>query len=302
MACGCGRTTAWMTRQHLTLSAFRTFPRCQAESLHGRFTAEVAWLVASHEAGATIASACSSALLLAEAGLLAGCDATTHWAFAADLARYPNVKVRTNQSLVVTGVGERIVMAGGGTSWLDMALYLIARYIGLKEARQVARIHMLDWHDGGQLPYASLLVTKQIDDAVILRCQEWVALNYATAAPVAAMMRIVGLPERSFMRRFYCGHRDVTARVCASSANRGSQTDAGNRRRTDRGGGCRGRLPGRELLQSAVPPARRDDPGTLPAPFRLAPSRAGEMIGQIAVVVVWTSQVEGMDERGARIR
>ena len=162
----------------------------------------MAWLRSSHEAGATIASACSSALLLAEAGLLAGCDATTHWAFAADLARYPNVKVRTNQSLVVTGVGERIVMAGGGTSWLDMALYLIARYIGLKEARQVARIHMLDWHDGGQLPYASLLVTKQIDDAVILRCQEWVALNYATAAPVAAMMRIVGLPERSFMRRF----------------------------------------------------------------------------------------------------
>ena len=93
-------------------------------------------------------------------------------------------------------------MAGGGTSWLDMALYLIARYVGLKEARQVARTYMLDWHDHGQLPFASLLVAKQIDDALIARCQEWVAMNYAAAAPVAAMMRIVGLPERSFMRRF----------------------------------------------------------------------------------------------------
>jgi transcriptional regulator GlxA family with amidase domain len=35
-----------------------------------------------------------------------------------------------------------------------------------------------------------------------MRCQEWIALNYATAAPVIAMMRIVGLPERPFMRRF----------------------------------------------------------------------------------------------------
>jgi transcriptional regulator GlxA family with amidase domain len=178
------------------------FSAMPGESLHGRFALEVAWLRSCYEAGATITSACSGALLLAEAGLLAGCDATIHWAFAADLARYPNVKVRTNQSLVVTGIGERIVMAGGGTSWLDMALYLIARYIGLKEARQVARIHMLDWHDDGQLPFASLLVARQIDDALIMRCQEWIALNYATAAPVIAMMRIVGLPERSFMRRF----------------------------------------------------------------------------------------------------
>jgi transcriptional regulator GlxA family with amidase domain len=178
------------------------FSAVPGESLHGRFAVEVAWLRSCHEAGKTMASACSGALLLAEAGLLAGCDATIHWAFADDLARYPNVRVRTNQSLVITGIGGRIVMAGGGTSWLDMALYLIARYVGLKEARQVARIHMLDWHDDGQLPFAALLVAKQVDDAVILRCQEWVALNYAAAAPVAAMTRIVGLPERSFVRRF----------------------------------------------------------------------------------------------------
>jgi transcriptional regulator GlxA family with amidase domain len=36
-------------------------------------------------------------------------------------------------------------MAGGGTSWQDMALYRIARHVGLKEARQVARTYMLDF-------------------------------------------------------------------------------------------------------------------------------------------------------------
>ena len=158
-----------------------------------------------------MASACSGALLLAEAGLLAGCDATIHWAFAADLARYPNVKVRTNQSLVVTGIGERIVMAGGGTSWLDMALYLIARYVGLKEARQVARIHMLDWHDDGQLPFASLLVTKQIDDAVILQMPGMGGAELRLGCPGGrddAHRRAAGTVVHAKVCR---RHRDVTA-------------------------------------------------------------------------------------------
>jgi transcriptional regulator GlxA family with amidase domain len=172
------------------------------EPLGDRFNDEVAWLRACHAGGATMASACSGAVLLAEAGLLAGCEATIHWAYVASLARYPDVRVRAERSLVVTGAGDRIVMGGGGTSWQDMALYLIARHVGLAEARQVARTYMLDWHDHGQLPFASLLAAKQADDALIAQCQEWVAMNYSTAAPVAAMMAIAGLPDRSFVRRF----------------------------------------------------------------------------------------------------
>jgi transcriptional regulator GlxA family with amidase domain len=172
------------------------------EPLGDRFNHEVAWLRACHASGATMASACSGALLLAEAGLLAGCEATIHWAYVTSLASYPDVRVRAERSLVVTGAGNQIVMGGGGTSWQDMALYLIARHVGMAEARQVARTYMLDWHDHGQLPFASLLVTKQVNDALIAQCQEWVAMNYSAVTPVAAMMSIAGLPERSFVRRF----------------------------------------------------------------------------------------------------
>src|SRR4051812_17550030 len=140
------------------------------EPLGDRFAAEVDWLRACHARGATVASACSGAVLLAEAGLLAGCEATIHGAYVAALARYPDVRVRAERSLVVTGEGGRIVMGGGGTSWQDMALYLIARHVGLREARQVARTYMLDWHDDGQLPFASLLAAKQVADALIARC------------------------------------------------------------------------------------------------------------------------------------
>jgi len=169
----------------------------------GKFNEEVAWLRAHHEAGAILATACSGAVLLAEAGLLHHCDATIHWGFARALTdHYPTVRVHTDRALVVSGIGQRIVMAGGGMSWHDLALYLIGRHVGLKEAMEVAKLHMLHWHDLGQQPFAHLAATRQADDALVAKCQAWVADNYAAAAPVAAMIALSGLPERSFSRRF----------------------------------------------------------------------------------------------------
>lgn len=171
--------------------------------LAARFAPEIAWLRARYAAGATLATACSGAMLLAEAGLLSGCEATTHWAWCDVLARdYPGVKVRGQRALVVTGEGGRLVMAGGGSTWLDLALYLIARLAGVEAAMQVARLNLIDWHSIGQQPFARIARTRQVDDAVIARCQTWIAEHYMEAAPVAAMVRLSGLAERTFKRRF----------------------------------------------------------------------------------------------------
>ncbi len=173
------------------------------ESLDGRFTDEIDWLVQCHAAGATLATACSGALLLAEAGLLDGHEATTHWAYCNILRqRYPAVKVRTQRALVISGEGHRLVMAGGGTSWLDLALYLIARASGTDAAMQVAKLNLIDWHDIGQQPFARLVQSAQVDDAVIARCQIWIADHYREPSPVTAMIRLSGIAERSFKRRF----------------------------------------------------------------------------------------------------
>jgi transcriptional regulator GlxA family with amidase domain len=173
------------------------------EPLDGRFRAEVEFLKRCHASGALLATACSGALLLAEAGLLDGHDATTHWAYC-DLMtkRYPRIRVHTQRALVVSGAEQRLVMAGGGTSWLDLALYLIARLAGVEAAMQVARINLVDWHDIGQQPFARLARSRQVDDAVIARCQNWIAENYAEHQPVAQMTRLSGLAQRSFARRF----------------------------------------------------------------------------------------------------
>jgi transcriptional regulator GlxA family with amidase domain len=142
-------------------------------------------------------------MLLAEAGLLDGQEATTHWAYCDVLSRrYKSVKVNAQRALVISGEAQRLVMAGGGTSWLDLALYLIARVSSVEAAMQVARLNLIDWHAVGQQPFARLARTRQVDDAVIGRCQEWIAQNYHEPAPVASMVRLSGLAERSFKRRF----------------------------------------------------------------------------------------------------
>jgi transcriptional regulator GlxA family with amidase domain len=173
------------------------------EPLEGRFDREIAWLTQCHAQGAIVATACSGAMLLAQSGLLDGQDATTHWAYCDVMRRrYPRVRVHAQRALVIAGEGQRLVMAGGGTSWLDLTIYLIARFAGIECAMQTARINLVDWHDIGQQPFARLARARQVDDALIARCQAWIAQHYHEPAPVAAMTRLSGLAERSFKRRF----------------------------------------------------------------------------------------------------
>lgn len=167
------------------------------------YAAEMAWLRACHRRGALLAAACTGALLFAEAGLLEHQEATTHWAYCDALARrFPTIRVHAHRSLVVSGEGGRLIMAGGGSSWVDLALFLVARLVGVDEAMHLARINLIDWHHEGQQPYAALTTSRQVADACISRCQVWVARHYDTASPVAGMVRVSGLTERSFKRRF----------------------------------------------------------------------------------------------------
>jgi transcriptional regulator GlxA family with amidase domain len=97
------------------------------------YAAEASWLRRCHAGGATLASVCTSTMLLAATGLLDGREATIHWAYAKTLTRhYPSVRVQHNRALVISGVGQRLVMAGGGTSHHDLVLYLIGRFVGLR--------------------------------------------------------------------------------------------------------------------------------------------------------------------------
>ncbi|MFC3227919.1 GlxA family transcriptional regulator [Marinibaculum pumilum] len=171
--------------------------------LAGRDPQEVEWLRRCHAAGTTIAASCSGALLLAESGLLDCCAATIHWAYCTAMQRSdPRVEVQGSRVLVAAGEGQRINTAGGGTSWQDMALFLVALHFGQEEAMHLARIYLMDWHPHGQLPFAALAGSRQDSDRQVALAQDWLAENYQTPHAVADMVAASGLPDRSYKHRF----------------------------------------------------------------------------------------------------
>lgn len=173
------------------------------ETPEGRWRDEIAWVQRHVASGALVCSTCSGSVLLAEAGLLDGAEAASHWTMA-DLFRdrYPSVRFRPERILCDSGRGGRLITTGGASAWQDLALYLIARFCGAEEAARVARLFLLGDRGYGQLPFASMARPRQHSDAVISRIQEWLVDNYAVSNPVSAMVERSGLPVRSFKRRF----------------------------------------------------------------------------------------------------
>ena len=177
----------------------------------GRHPAMVAWIRAMHERGATVCSACSGGMLTAETGLLDGHEATTHWVAEAYFReRHPEVVLRLDEALVVSGDGGRLVTSGASTAWHDLALYLVARHVGPATAQALARFHLLRWHRGGQAAFQVFVPGTDHGDAVVLTAQRWIADNYAVAAPVAEMVRRSGLSSRTFKRRFKAATGETT--------------------------------------------------------------------------------------------
>ena len=169
----------------------------------GRYPREVAWLKQMHGDGALVASVCSGSLLLAEAGLLNGHDATAHWAYRDMFQRhYPKVSFRNESILCLAAEGDRIVTAGGVSAWHDLTVYLIARFCGYKHAIETAKIFLISGHSEGQSPYSVMTRPMESADGSMSDCQAWIADNYATTKPVERMVKRSGLNPRTFSRRF----------------------------------------------------------------------------------------------------
>lgn len=169
----------------------------------GRHADVVRWLKDMHGKGALLCSACSGVLLLAETGLLDGQDATIHWAYAPTFRQnYPAVRLCLDRVLVASGERSQFVMSGASASWHDLALYLVARFVGPTAAQAIAKFMLLQWHEDGQTPYIVFRPDLDHGDAVVRRAQEWLARHFSVANPVEEMVKRSGLPERSFKRRF----------------------------------------------------------------------------------------------------
>ncbi len=169
----------------------------------GRYPREVAWLKRMHEEGALLTSVCSGSLLLADSGLLNGHQATAHWAYRDMFQRnFPKIVFRKEAMLCLTAEADRIVTAGGVSAWHDLAIYLIARYCGYRNAIETAKVFLISGHSEGQSPYSVMTRPMDSSDGPIADCQIWIADHYATSNPVEKMTERSGLNARTFSRRF----------------------------------------------------------------------------------------------------
>ena len=169
----------------------------------GRYPRIVAWMRAMHAGGATICSACSGGMLTAETGLLDGHEATVHWVSeAAFRRRHPEVRLRIDEVLVVSGDDGRLVCSGASSAWHDLALFIVARHVGPATANALARYMLLNWHRDGQAAFHVFTPPMDHGDAAIATSQRWIADHLAVANPVEQMVRHSGLTARTFKRRF----------------------------------------------------------------------------------------------------
>ena len=173
------------------------------EDIQGRYPDLMEWIRHAYKGGITLYSACSGAVMLAETGLLDGCDATSHWGYQ-DLfrQRYPKVRFQPQPSLVFADPAGRIVTAGGTTSWHDLALHIISRYCSPGEALRIAKVYLLKWHGEGQLPYATLVRRTPHADSVVRSCEEWLGEHFRAADAIKRVIDMAGLAERTLKRRF----------------------------------------------------------------------------------------------------
>ncbi len=153
----------------------------------------------AHRRGARIASICSGAFVLAEAGLLDGRRATTHWLCADELAsRYPRVKVDPNVLYVDEG---EIVTSAGASAGMDMCLHLVRRDLGQAMAAHAARLAVAPvYREGGQAQFIRRDPPRS--SGSLAPHLEWVATHLAKPLTVARMAAQARMSERSFARHF----------------------------------------------------------------------------------------------------
>ncbi|WP_209708004.1 GlxA family transcriptional regulator [Crossiella equi] len=148
-----------------------------------------------------VASVCVGAMLLAEAGLLDGRRATTHWYFAEDMAReYPAVAVDPAPLYIKDGP---VYTSAGVTSGLDLTLALVEEDHGAQAARTIAR-HLVTYlqRPGNQAQVSVYVAGPPPEHAVVRELVNHIESNLAGELGTPELARRAGLSTRHLARLF----------------------------------------------------------------------------------------------------
>jgi transcriptional regulator GlxA family with amidase domain len=180
--------------------AFDTILLAGTMGIGGVSSGLLAFLRNASAASRRTASICTGAFILAEAGLLDGRRATTHWAYTLELKRrFPTVRVDEDRIFIADG---NIWTSAGMTACIDLALALVEADLGSEIARAIART-MVVYHrrPGGQSQFSALLDLAPKTD----RIQNALAFakgNLRADLSVEQLAEVARLSPRQFSRAF----------------------------------------------------------------------------------------------------
>jgi transcriptional regulator GlxA family with amidase domain len=160
------------------------------------------WIQGAAKRSRRVVSVCTGAFLAAEAGLLDGCPATTHWAYADQMAReFPSVAVDPEPIFVRSS--ESVWTAAGVTAGIDLALSLVEDDYGTEVAQTVARYLVLYLRrPGGQTQFAAPMWMPRAKRAPIRDVQEAIESEPGGAHSVTDLARRAAMSPRHFTRVF----------------------------------------------------------------------------------------------------
>jgi AraC family transcriptional regulator, transcriptional activator FtrA len=155
----------------------------------------------AHGRGVRVASLCTGAFVLAEAGLLDGRAATTHWMHADELAsRYPDVDVRADVLYIDEG---EVLTSAGKTAALDLCIHLVRRDLGAAAASGIARRLVVPPHrSGGQAQFITPRAEPRNPDG-LAPTLEWARGRLDEPLTVRDLARHAGLSTRQLARRMH---------------------------------------------------------------------------------------------------
>jgi transcriptional regulator GlxA family with amidase domain len=156
----------------------------------------------AHQAGAKIVGLCLGAFVLAEAGLLDGRPATTHWLWTERFAkRFPKIKVDPKVLYIDDG---DIITSAGTAAGLDCCLHLLRRRVGAAITNRVARRLVVPPHrQGGQAQFIEQPVVINQNDERLSKTLEWALTKLDRRLDVDSLAYRSGMSRRTFTRRFH---------------------------------------------------------------------------------------------------
>ncbi len=159
------------------------------------------WLARTAPRARRVVGLCTGSFVLAEAGLLDGRVATTHWAFCEDLARrFPAVTVHSDPIFVRDGA---VYTSAGATAGVDLVLALVEEDLGRRLALAVAQWMVVFLkRPGGQAQFSAQLSTQMAERQPLRELQTWILGHPDADLSIDALARRMSMSPRNFFRVF----------------------------------------------------------------------------------------------------